>query len=47
MDVYNALEVNNNISGGAYIEKTNQSYFIRGDGQVRSLKEIENIVVSQ
>ncbi len=46
MDVFNALEANNNISGGAYIEKTNQSYFIRGDGQVRSLNEIENIVVA-
>ncbi len=45
MDVYKALEANNSISGGAYIEKTNQSYFIRGDGQVRSLEDIENIVV--
>jgi heavy metal efflux system protein len=46
MDVFNALEANNNISGGAYIEKTNQSYFIRGDGQVRSLNEIGNIIVA-
>ncbi len=47
MDVFNALEANNNISGGAYIEKTNQSYFIRGDGQVTSLEDIENIVVKK
>lgn len=46
MDIYNAVESNNSISGGAYIEKTNQSYFIRGDGQVKSLEDIENIVVS-
>ena len=26
MEVFNALEANNNISGGSYIEKTNQSY---------------------
>ncbi len=46
MDVFNAISSNNSISGGAYIEKTNQSYFIRGDGQVKSLSDIENIVVS-
>jgi len=45
MEVFDALEANNSISGGAYIEKTNQSYFIRGDGQVKSLEDIENIVV--
>ncbi len=44
-EVFDALEKNNSISGGSYIEKTNQSYFIRGDGQVKSLKDIENIVV--
>ena len=46
MDVFNAIESNNSISGGAYIEKTNQSYFIRGDGQVKSLSDIENVVVA-
>lgn len=45
MEVFNALETNNSISGGSYIEKTNQSYFIRGDGQVKSVEDIENIVV--
>lgn len=45
MDVFNALENNNGISGGSYIEKTDQSYFIRGDGQARTLEDIENIVV--
>jgi len=45
MEVFDALESNNSISGGAYIEKTNQSYFIRGDGQVKTLEDIENIVV--
>ncbi len=45
MEVFDALEANNSISGGSYIEKTNQSYFIRGDGQVKSVQDIENIVV--
>lgn len=45
MEIFNSLENNNSISGGAYIEKTNQSYFIRGDGQVKSVEDIENIVV--
>lgn len=44
-DVYRALENNNSVAGGSYIEKTNESFFIRGDGLVKSLKDIENIVV--
>lgn len=45
VEVFTALGRNNSISGGSYIEKTNQTYFIRGDGQVKSLQDIENIVV--
>ncbi len=44
-EVFTALEKNNSIAGGAYIEKVNQSYFIRGEGKVKSLDDIENIVV--
>jgi cobalt-zinc-cadmium resistance protein CzcA len=44
-DVFTALENNNGIAGGAYIEKVNQSYFIRAEGKVKSLDDIENIVV--
>lgn len=44
-DVFTALENNNSIAGGAYIEKVNQSYFIRAEGKVKSLENIENIVV--
>ncbi|SFN43173.1 cobalt-zinc-cadmium resistance protein CzcA [Bizionia echini] len=43
--VYEALEKNNSVAGGGYIEKTNKAYFIRGEGLVSSLKDIENIVV--
>jgi cobalt-zinc-cadmium resistance protein CzcA len=45
LEVYDALTSNNNISGGAYIEKNKQSYFIRGDGQVKSIADIQNIYI--
>ncbi len=44
-EIYTALEKNNSISGGGYIEKSNQAYFIRGEGLVTSLGDIENISV--
>lgn len=44
-EVFTALEKNNSIAGGAYIEKENQSYFIRGEGKVKSLEDIEKIVI--
>jgi cobalt-zinc-cadmium resistance protein CzcA len=44
-EVYTALEKNNSVAGGGYIEKTNESYFIRGEGLIGSLEDIENIVV--
>ncbi|HNP19824.1 MAG TPA: CusA/CzcA family heavy metal efflux RND transporter [Fulvivirga sp.] len=42
---FSALEKNNSVAGGGYIEKTNQTYFIRGEGLVGSLVDIENIVI--
>lgn len=45
-EVFNAIEKNNSIAGGGYIEKANESYFIRGEGLVSSLQDIENIVVT-
>ena len=44
-DVFTALERNNSVTGGGYIEKENQVYFIRGEGLVGSIEDIENIVV--
>ena len=44
-DVFRALEMNNSVSGGGYIEKVNQAFFIRGEGLVSSLEDIRNIVV--
>lgn len=44
-DIFTAMEMNNSVSGGGYIEKVNQAYFIRGEGMVASLDDIKNIVV--
>lgn len=44
-DIYTALEKNNQNTGGSYIEQHSSAYFIRGLGQVRSVEDIENIVV--
>jgi len=44
-DLVTALEKNNSVAGGAYIEKVNQSYFIRGEGKIKTIEDIENIVV--
>jgi cobalt-zinc-cadmium resistance protein CzcA len=44
-EVFNALENNNQNSGGAYIERNRQANFIRGEGLARTVSDIENIVV--
>jgi len=45
-DIYEALANSNENTGGAYIEKTTNTYYIRSEGLVKSLEDIENIVVS-
>ncbi|MBD8489343.1 CusA/CzcA family heavy metal efflux RND transporter [Echinicola sp. CAU 1574] len=44
-DIFEALEKNNQNTGGAYIERNHQANFIRGEGLVSSLDEIKNISV--
>ena len=44
--VYEALTKNNENTGGSYIEQQSNVYFIRGLGQVQSLDDIRNIVVT-
>lgn len=44
-EIFDALEKNNSVAGGGYIEKTNETYFIRGEGLVKSLEDVGNIVV--
>ena len=44
-DVFVALQRNNQNTGGAYIEKNHYANFIRGEGLVRSLDDLRDIVV--
>lgn len=44
-EVFTALQMNNSVAGGGYIEKVNQAFFIRGEGLISSLDDIKNIVV--
>lgn len=44
-DIFTALETNNENTGGAYIDKKPNAYFIRGIGLVNSFDDIKNIVV--
>ena len=45
-DVFDALENNNQNTGGAYIEKNYQANFIRGEGLMRSMDDIKNTMVA-
>lgn len=45
IDVYNALQKNNSNTGGSYIDKGPNIYFIRGEGLIEKLDDINNIVV--
>ena len=44
-DIFTALEKNNQNTGGAYIDKKPNAYFIRGIGIVTSIEDIKNIAV--
>ncbi|MDF2192923.1 CusA/CzcA family heavy metal efflux RND transporter [Paraflavitalea sp. CAU 1676] len=45
-DVFEALEKNNQNTGGAYIDKKPHAWFVRSVGLVKSLEDIERIVVA-
>jgi heavy metal efflux system protein len=44
-DIFQALERNNENTGSAYIDKKPTAYFIRGIGLVKTIEDIEKIVV--
>ena len=44
-EIFTALEVNNENTGGAYIVKNHKANFIRGEGLARSIDDIEKIIV--
>ena len=43
--VFNAIQGNNSNAGGAYIERNQEQYIIRGEGLVETLDDVNNIVV--
>ncbi|MEP7323141.1 MAG: CusA/CzcA family heavy metal efflux RND transporter [Saprospiraceae bacterium] len=45
IDVFSSLQKNNSNTGGSYIDKGPNIYFIRGEGMIGSLNDINNIVV--
>ncbi|MEZ4932519.1 MAG: CusA/CzcA family heavy metal efflux RND transporter [Saprospiraceae bacterium] len=45
-EVFEALEKNNQNSGGSYIEKNTNAFYIRTEGLVKSLTDIENIPIA-
>ena len=46
-EVFKAIQINNSNSGGSYLEKGTDAYFIRSEGMLTSLEDIENTVVAQ
>lgn len=44
-DVFDALEKNNQNSGGSYIEKSTNAYYIRSEGRIDNLDDLNNIIV--
>ena len=46
-EIFDALEKNNQNTGGAYIDKKPNAYFIRGVGIVSSITDIENTLVKK
>lgn len=44
-EIFDALEKNNQNTGGAYIEKDQYAYFIRGVGMAKGVKDLGNVVV--
>ena len=45
-DVVAAIENNNSVSGGNYLEHNREQYIIRGFGQISSMSDVENIIVT-
>lgn len=44
-EIFTALEKNNQNTGGAYIDKNPNAYFIRSEGLIKSLDELNKIVI--
>jgi cobalt-zinc-cadmium resistance protein CzcA len=46
-DLTEAIENNNSVSGGNYLEHNREQYIIRGFGQISTAKNIEDIIVKE
>jgi len=46
-EIFSSLEKNNENTGGAYIDKKPNAYFIRGIGLISSMDDIKNIVIKK
>ncbi len=44
-EIFDALQQNNQNTGGAYIEKLHSAYFIRGIGLLKTLEDVRKIVI--
>ncbi len=44
-EIFTALQKNNQNTGGAYINKSPNAYFIRSEGLVKNIRDIEKIVI--
>lgn len=44
-EIFEAIEKNNSVAGGGYIEKGEQTYFVRGEGLITSLSDIEQVPI--
>lgn len=45
-DVFEALQKNNQNTGGSYIEKSSRAYYIRSEGVITSLSDVEEVVIT-
>ncbi|MBN2213399.1 MAG: CusA/CzcA family heavy metal efflux RND transporter [Bacteroidales bacterium] len=45
-DVFEAVSKNNQNTGGSYIEKSANAYYIRTEGLLKNISDIENVVVT-
>lgn len=45
-EVFEAFNRNNQNTGGSYIEKINKAYYIRSEGMIGKIKDIERIVIT-
>jgi heavy metal efflux system protein len=46
-DVITAINSNNSVSGGSFLEHNREQYIIRGFGQINSAEDIRNIIVTR